>query len=131
MKKKILIVDDDINYLKFLERHIKWNLKMLDLKADIDEGFDGSDLSKKIKNNYDIIFTDEVMGYTNGIEAVRRVRAIKKYKEIPIYIVSYDKIEKSAIKAGATGYINKGNINMTINGELYNILKKELSEKHQ
>jgi CheY-like chemotaxis protein len=64
-------------------------------------------LEKASSGKYDLIITDyEMEQGTNGIDAIKKIRAFDK--ETPICMISFSRVSKEALKNGATDYIGKG-----------------------
>ena len=106
IKMRIIIADDSETFRKLLVGVIR----KISEDLEIDEVSDGIDLIQKVKeNNYDLAITDNTMIKMDGLVAIERIRLFDK--ELPIYVVSgafY--IEKKVLEAGATGFIDKYNI---------------------
>jgi two-component system chemotaxis response regulator CheY len=72
---------------------------------------DGSDgLEKLYANACDLVLTDINMSNMDGYEFIRRVRADRKYVDLPIVIVSTENESKDKMKgfeAGANLYLGK------------------------
>lgn len=77
---KILLCDDEEKILNVLKEYCLFNGYEVDLAHDGLEALD-----KVEENNYDCIIIDIMMPKMNGFEAVKN---IKKYKNIPIIIMS-------------------------------------------
>jgi len=106
MKKKIIIADDSEGFRRLLVGIVQ----KISKDIEIDEVSDGTDLIQKVKeNDYDAVITDNTMIKMDGLAAIERIRLFNK--ELPIYMVSGDfLIEKRALEKGATGFIDKFNI---------------------
>ena len=105
---KILIVDDSgvmrrihINTLK--EQNIA--------EADMVEAEDGQKaLEIALKEKIDLFLLDWNMPKLNGLEFVKKLRAVDQYKQTPVIMITseaakYNVVE--AIKAGVTNYVIK------------------------
>lgn len=105
MKKKILIVDDDVSGLYMLSFLLKsHNYEILEAS----NGLEG--LKKAHELNPDAILLDIQMPQMNGFEVCTLLKNEEKMKEIPIILfTSYAMVghKKKAIEAGADGYIEK------------------------
>jgi len=104
---KILVVDDSST----MRRIIKNTLARLGYK-DIIEGADGVEAWDALQNNPDteVVITDWNMPNMNGLELVKKIRAEKKYKDMPIIMVTTEGGKKeviTALKAGVNNYIVK------------------------
>lgn len=102
-KKKILIVDDDVDILRIIT-------KMLALEDfDLDSAISGEEALEKINTNRpDIVLLDIMMPIMNGIEVLRRIKDIDKSIRI-IMITAFGDIDSylDAMEWGAVEYINK------------------------
>lgn len=103
MKKKALVIDDDISTLDLMKFHLG------------DRGFDVSvaetgaaALGTLTEHEFDVILTDLNLPDINGIEMVRRIKDIWPDTEI-IMITGFGTMENAiaATKAGAFYYIEK------------------------
>ena len=102
-KADILVVDDDKDFRRLLESHLKRY------------GFtphlaDGGPAALEIlgKSHVDLIISDRVMPGMDGTELLARVRS--KYSHIPfIMLTAYEDLKNavSSIKQGAYDYISK------------------------
>lgn len=100
----ILIVEDDILLLKTLEfKMIKEGYIVVTLK----NGFDAIEYLKE--NEPDLIVTDIMMPFINGLEIISFVRNEKKSK-VPIIVLSSAGLEKTVLEAfqlGADDFVTK------------------------
>jgi CheY-like chemotaxis protein len=101
---KFIVAEDNANARRAYVLNIKLNLS----GATVDEALTGEELVEKVrKGKYDVIFTDnEMVPGMDGIRAIENIRTFDK--STPIYMVSGSSMEKEALKAGASGYIDKG-----------------------
>ncbi|MGN6183679.1 MAG: HAMP domain-containing protein [Thermoanaerobaculia bacterium] len=104
--KKALIVDDDMRNIyaltSLLERH-----KMKVLYAE--SGAEGIDM---LRNNTDIdvVLMDVMMPEMDGYEAMRRIRAMEEYKNLPMIALTAKAMKgdrEKCMEAGASDYITK------------------------
>ena len=105
VKKKILIVEDEIMLLETM----KMRLESLDYEVITSEnGKDGA--FKAISEKPDIIIADFMLPELSGLEMVKIIRSNSDTKNIPVIVVSAlgrkEDIEK-ATAAGANDYIIK------------------------
>lgn len=100
----ILVVEDDILLLKTLEfKLIKEGYMVVTLK----NGFDAIEYLKE--NEPDLIVTDIMMPFINGLEIISFVRNEKKSK-VPIIVLSSAGLEKTVLEAfqlGADDFVTK------------------------
>lgn len=111
---RFLIADDHA----ILRRGIKAVLTDTFTDSVIEEVENGNDLIKKVREtDYDIVLSDLSMPEVNGIEALVEIKKIKP--KLPVLILSLmpeEKFAMQALRAGASGYLNK-------NGFLEEIVK--------
>ena len=111
-KKKIegrqpiaLIVDDSISVRKFVASVLnKKNYKTI-LTSNGEEA-----LSKLESNNFDIVITDLEMPKMHGFDLIEHIRKDKKFKELPIIILTGragEKQKEKGISVGANAFIIK------------------------
>jgi two-component system chemotaxis response regulator CheY len=105
MGKKILIVDDS----ESIREVVSFTLE--NAGHEVFKGVDGQDALKFLDGTkYDLIITDLHMPNMDGIEFIKKTRAISDYQFVPILFLTTEsqtakKIE--AKEAGATGWIIK------------------------
>ena len=104
---KLLVVDDSST----MRRIIKNTLARLGYK-DVLEGGDGIEGWEQLDSNPDVemLITDWNMPEMNGLELVKKVRADKRFIDMPIIMVTTEggKAEViTALKAGVNNYIVK------------------------
>lgn len=109
---RILIVDDDMGLRKSLVSSLEQSLNVKNLKADLDEAFDGVNAIEKIKRNdqknYDIVILDVDMPRLNGLETLK---ATMEYDPamIVLMLTAHATLDDAvnAVKDGAYNYISK------------------------
>ncbi|HXH40207.1 MAG TPA: HAMP domain-containing protein, partial [Thermoanaerobaculia bacterium] len=104
--KKALIVDDDMRNIyaltSLLERH-----KMDVLYAE--SGADGIEQLRK-NPNIDVVLMDVMMPEMDGYEAMRRIRAMEEYRNLPMIALTAKAMKgdrEKCMEAGASDYITK------------------------
>jgi twitching motility two-component system response regulator PilG len=105
MEKTILIVDDDALICNLLEKLFqRYQLKVI-------TAFDGIEaVTKTREHDPDIILLDIKMPKKDGLTALSEIRAMPRYANIPIIILSAkDQLHevRAGMDAGATGYLRK------------------------
>jgi CheY-like chemotaxis protein len=104
--KKALIVDDDMRNIyaltSLLERH-----KMNVLYAE-----SGADGISQLQNNagIDVVLMDVMMPEMDGYEAMRRIRSMEEYKNLPMIALTAKAMKgdrEKCMEAGASDYITK------------------------
>jgi len=105
MKKKILIVEDDVQSLYMLTFLLESN------NYEVFQSNNGADGIFKAKGYHpDAIILDIQLPEMDGYKVTRELRATDEVKDIPIIVVtSFAMIgdRNKALEAGATGYIEK------------------------
>ena len=103
MTKRVIVADDEVNIRDFLYILVESCVP----DAKIDSVADGESLVQKVmESDYDLIFTDHDMGQgMNGVDAIKAIRATNT--KVPIYMISGSDKREDALKAGATGYLEK------------------------
>lgn len=106
MKIKRFLVADDHSFIRVGLVQI---LKDEYPSAEITEAGDGESLVKEVmKNDFDLVISDLDMPGRSGLEALEQIKLIKP--ELPVIILSIYPEELYAVralKAGASGYLNK------------------------
>jgi CheY-like chemotaxis protein len=109
-KYKVLLVDDNKNFLKVLRFQLQ-DMVNLNIKV-IDEAYDGQEaLAMVEKNSYDFIFMDIDMPFMDGTQATRKIKA--RYPHISVIAMSlHNSIEyiNTMLDAGVDEYFTKDNL---------------------
>ncbi|MCL2126855.1 MAG: response regulator [Treponema sp.] len=112
--KTILVVDDS----RIMRNIVKNHFSELKIFCSYLEAVDGDEAFELLqKYRVDLVLLDWNMPGLSGIDFLKKVRAIEKYKELPIVMVTSEAAKYSvieALKTGATDYIIK-----PINGRLF------------
>ncbi|MDR3713514.1 MAG: response regulator transcription factor [Puia sp.] len=102
---RILIADDHSVVRQGLERILRKEYP----SATIEEVTDAEDMIKKaLESEWDLIISDLTMPGKTGLEAITQIKDI--YPKLPILVLSIhpeDHYAIRALKAGASGYLNK------------------------
>jgi two-component system alkaline phosphatase synthesis response regulator PhoP len=124
MRKKLLVVDDDLDLLNLLRLHFK------------EEGFavtvvsNGLEAVKKARQMMpDLILLDLVLPGLDGFEVCESLRQSPATANTPIILVSGASSELSrlaAMEAGGTAFVSKP----VSPGELVTLMRQHLSPKH-
>lgn len=104
MSKTVMTVDDSAS----VRQVVSFTLK--EAGYQVIEAADGQDALSKLKGIVHLVITDLNMPRINGIELVKRLRAMPAYKFVPIVVLtteSQDEKKRQAKAAGATGWIVK------------------------
>jgi len=105
---KILVVDDSRIMRSIVKNTMKTMYNMEDGFVEAENGEEAFQILKSTPVN--LVLLDWNMPVLNGIDLVRKLRAIDKYKMLPIIMVTseaakYNVIE--AVKAGVNDYLVK------------------------
>ncbi|HXE94935.1 MAG TPA: response regulator transcription factor [Dongiaceae bacterium] len=104
---KILIADDHAIFREGLKQIISKTVGMV----VADEATDGQEALCKIReNDYDVVLLDISMPGRNGLDIMAEIKNLKP--KLPVLILSMHPEEQYAVralKAGASGYLTKGN----------------------
>lgn len=105
---KILIIDDS-RVMRNIHKKALFEHKVNE--EDILEAGDGAiALDLSIKNSIELFLVDWNIPGLNGLEFVKAIRAIEKYKETPVIMITSEAAKYmvvEAINAGVTNYIVK------------------------
>ncbi|MBD3180337.1 MAG: response regulator [Candidatus Latescibacteria bacterium] len=102
---KVLIIEDSRISRELLEREMEEKGYQYQSTSD---GFEGLKLAKKIKP--DIILLDVMLPSMNGFKIARLLKFNKKYKDIPIIMLTSRDVEedqKTGLSSGADIYMSK------------------------
>jgi len=117
-KKKILLVDDEIDFLQLLKARLEAN------GYNVETAMNGKEALEKFQRKKpDALILDVMMPEINGLEVLREIR--KEDQKIPIFIItafSNEERFKAANQFNASGFIMKtsdlqseiDNINVTL-----------------
>jgi HAMP domain-containing protein/signal transduction histidine kinase/DNA-binding response OmpR family regulator len=105
--KTALIVDDDMRNIyaltSLLERH-----KMKVLYAE--SGGEGIDMLQKHARDIDVVLMDVMMPEMDGYEAMRRIRGVEEFRNLPMVALTAKAMKgdrEKCMEAGASDYITK------------------------
>lgn len=104
--KKILVIDDSSFVLKSIENILETKNYTILLSKDPIIGFDIIKKEEKI----DLIFLDLEMPRMNGIEFLEKIKALEKYRDIPVLVLSGNENRENyskVLKYGAVDFIRK------------------------
>lgn len=125
-KKKILVVDDEPDFLEFITVRLEAN------NYEVVTAANGNEALKKIRSDkIDAVLLDILMPGLDGLEALKKIRKINK--KLPVYMLtafSTDERFTMANKLGASGFIVKTADDMS--KEIDNITAAlNISDKYQ
>jgi DNA-binding NarL/FixJ family response regulator len=120
MQKKVLMVDDDRNYLEMAKTCLN-----LQGGLDIETALSCNDaFAKMAEIKPDVIVSDFHMPVTNGFEFLKKLR--DKGDSTPFIVFSMDEEKGIAVKAhqlGANGFIGKGGDPAVVFSKLKNCIE--------
>ena len=112
--KTILVVDDS----RIMRTIVKSYFSEMKIPCRYLEAADGSEaLVHLLRERVDLVLLDWNMPKLSGIDFIKEVRSVEKYKKLPIVMVTSEKARYNvieALKLGATDYIVK-----PINGAVF------------
>ena len=104
-KKKILVVDDEIDTLELLRTVLEHE------KFEVWKAINGKDALEQVKRMPDLILLDVRMpGGLSGLDVCKQLKQDENYKDIPIIIFSAKVLDRDielGLKAGAVEYVTK------------------------
>lgn len=103
VNKKILLVEDDLNFGAVLKDYLMLNDFDVTLAKNGMEGFE-----KFKKDTYDLCILDVMMPYKDGYTLAKEIR--EKNNEVPIIFLTAKSMKEDVLKgykAGADDYLNK------------------------
>ncbi len=106
MLKKVLVIDDSALI------HQMYKMVLMRYRCEIVDAMNGQDGLDKLEKNPDVnlILLDINMPVMNGIEFIKKVKALQPYEAIPIVMVSTEGKEEDTLRGlalGAKGYVKK------------------------
>ena len=107
MMKTVLVVDDS-RIMRNIVKNIFADLKIPCQFLEAGEGKKAFHLLET--NKIDIVFLDWNMPEMDGLEFLKKARAMPAYKDLPIFMVTSESAKYNvlaALKSGATDYIVK------------------------
>ena len=108
MKKRVLVVEDEIAMRKALEIKLQGSGFLVETAHDAEEFF-----QKKEKNQYDLFLLDLMLPKVSGFEILERLKTGKN--SVPVIItsnLSQEEDKKRAKDLGAVDYIVKSDVSL-------------------
>lgn len=102
-KDKVLLVDDEPDFIKFLSARMKAR------GVDVETAQNGEEALSKVKaKNYDVIFLDLAMPGLDGIQTLKQLREVNSEVQI-IMLSGHGNVRKTveALKLGAVDFLEK------------------------
>lgn len=121
MKRTIIVVDDNEMDRNLLKEQLKDEYLIL-------EATNGQDFLRRLKEEHSqisAVILDIIMPVMDGFEALRTMRQVKAYMNIPVIIISVNNdldAKKKAIEYGANGFLSKPYDPYLIRKSLENII---------
>ena len=111
-KKSILVVEDSITVRTQMKRILEG------AGYEVTVAVDGLDAFNKLGGRpYDALVSDIIMPNMNGLTLTEKIRQDKKYREMPVILVTSlasDEDRKKGIEAGANAYITKSSFDQRV-----------------
>lgn len=123
MMTRIMIIDDEPLVRETLRNTINWQQYDCEIVAEAEDGREAMEIYHIAQP--DIIITDIVMTFTNGLDFISEVKAVNPNVEIVI-LSGYDNFEyaQTALKHNVFAYLLKPVSNQTIIEEILKIKEK-------
>ncbi len=122
MLTQALLVDDSRSVLDFMKRHIE-----ADGHVQATAFLDPLEaMACAQQRDFDIVLVDYEMPRMDGISFIRAVRALAKFADIPIVMITSmqtDEVRMKALQAGATDFLPKQPQSVEMNVRLQNLIR--------
>ncbi|MGD2090085.1 MAG: response regulator [Candidatus Aminicenantes bacterium] len=127
-RSRILAIDDNPTYLKFLDKSFKND------GIRIEKAFSGKEALEKIKKNkYDCILVDLVMPGIDGIEICQKIMEMRGSLEEPMVLMltAYESKEDMtrALEAGADDFVGKSSDISIIKARMSALLRRKFIQE--
>jgi CheY-like chemotaxis protein len=98
VRKKILLVDDDLTTVLTMKRYI------INAGFDVETASNGKEALEKFRQEMpDLVVIDALMPDMNGLQATRHIRELDPQKKIPIIMLSVLRADADVMDAKASG----------------------------
>lgn len=107
MKKKILLVEDDVS-VSHLYEHV-----LVDAGYDVVVAADGEEALELVEAGPDLVFLDVMLPKVDGMDVLRKLKSSDKTRHIPVIMLTnlgQESIVQEALKEGARSYQVKSQI---------------------
>jgi len=105
--KTVMVVDDS----RIMRNIVIKTFEKLKIPVNFLEASDGETALDNLENNkIDLVLLDWNIPYLSGIDFLKKVRSMDKYRNIPVVMVTSESSKLNiieAVKAGVTAYITK------------------------
>ena len=125
-KRKILLVDDEVDLLKSMQKRLRQSNFEFIVASDGQEG-----LEKARHEQPDLIILDLLLPKLNGYKVCRLLKFDVKYENIPIVIFTSKGQEKDKIlgyQVGADAYFTKAKGSKVMLGKIKELLERKIVE---
>jgi putative two-component system response regulator len=123
---RALIIDDNIVTLTLLKQLVSR------MDCDVTTFSDPAEAVRQIGQLvFDIALVDYAMPHLNGVEVIRRIRAIERHRSVPIVMITADhekEIRLAAFDAGTTDFLTKPIEPMEFKARVRNLLALRKAE---
>jgi DNA-binding response OmpR family regulator len=103
MRRRILVVDDDVSICRALQ------LGLSSKEIEVDVAYDGeSGIELGTQNRYDVVIADLILTGTSGIEVIKRIRKI--FPDVVSILITANPEENArteSIRCGVSAYLEK------------------------
>ena len=104
---KSIIIEDEINARALLRRYLE---KYCQVEVSAEAGSVAEGITAILEHKPDIVFLDLNLPIIDGWECLRKLKAIPRYKTIPVVVYttsSYKEDEVKALQLGASHFLTK------------------------
>ncbi len=126
-KPKILLVDDEVDYLTLLK------LKLVSEGFDVDTADNAEDaMAHLARSKPDMVLSDVIMPGTDGIGMLRRMREKSEYADLPVVFLSGrddNNVKIQALHLGAEDYLLKPVDFVLLAAKIRNVIRRDEKRK--
>jgi DNA-binding response OmpR family regulator len=125
MKRKILLIEDDVNIIDIYKTVLDFNSFDLEIFSWGEKAIEKiKQIEQKKERKPDLVLLDLILPDMNGIDILREIRKNQKTSDVPVFILTnYNskELETEAYNLKAERFILKTNCTPT---ELINVIKE-------